>query len=488
MINNFLSSIIIDKSIEYPSGEDYFSPDEKYPEYNLGHFSRKQNKIYKAVRDCLINADLDSGNIGKSTWNPLRSIISKGSNVFILCNFVYHRKNSESEKEFFAKCTHGSIIRAVIDYILIALGDNGSVSFGNSSLQSCIWDKVLHDTGANRIIEFYSKYGSKNCEVGAVDLRLYKAVRDDFGRVLSISDSDKNSLNINIDLGKDSLLEELYGENKKPEFRVSDYNPLRTMEYHDIGKHIYMLNKKILEANVIVSIPKLKTHEKVGITCGLKGCVGAIAFKKCLVHHRFGSLKSGGDEYSQNVFFLKWFSMLHDYINKKGIDRIINILRIFDRIFWKFSRIIGFNVFGSWYGNDSAWRMTLDIARILKYATVSGELKDEPQRKHVLFTDGIISGEGNGPLSPKPIESGIINFCDDVVTGDYVNSLIMGFNPDKIKMIKQAFCLNRFSLTENKPDAIQIKINDRKILLSEINSQLEFKFNPPRGWKNHIEL
>ena len=483
-----MSFIIFDKNIEYPSNEYYFSPSEKYPEYNFGHISKNPNNVYGAVRKCLINAGLDKENYGKSNWNPLSSLISKGNNVFVLCNFVYHKKNDETEEEFFAKCTHGSVIRAVTDYILLAVGENGSVSFGNSPLQSCDWDKVLQDTRANKIVEFYNKYKNKNFKVSAVDLRLYKTVRDNLGRILSINDEKENGLNINIDIGKDSLLEVLYNDNKKPEFRVSDYNSQDIMECHDIGKHIYMLNKKILESNVIVSIPKLKTHEKVGITCGLKGCVGAITYKKCLVHHRFGSLKTGGDEYLENFFLLKWFSIFHDYVNKKSIGLFENILHICDKMFWKFSRIIGINVFGSWYGNDSAWRMTLDIARILRYSTVSGELKNEPQRKHMLFTDGIIAGDGNGPLSPNPVKSGILNFCDDIVIGDYVSSLIMGFNPDKIKMIKEAFRMNKYNLTEKLPKDIIVKVNGELIPLNKLNSHLKLKFIPPKGWKNHIEL
>jgi hypothetical protein len=33
--------------------------------------------------------------------------------------------------------------------------------------------------------------------------------------------------------------------------------------------------------NLIISVPKIKTHEKVGVTCELKGCGGAIDLKQC---------------------------------------------------------------------------------------------------------------------------------------------------------------------------------------------------------------
>ena len=66
-----------------------------------------------------------------------------------------------------------------------------------------------------------------------------------------------------------------------------------------------MIHRDVLEADVVIHLSKLKTHEKVGITCGLKGFVGSVGHKDCLAHHRFGPPGRGGDEYPDSQAFLR---------------------------------------------------------------------------------------------------------------------------------------------------------------------------------------
>ena len=54
---------------------------------------------------------------------------------------------------------------------------------------------------------------------------------------------------------------------------MGDYAPEETLSFHSTGKHIYTIHCDALEADVVISVPKLKTHEKVGITCAIKGTV-----------------------------------------------------------------------------------------------------------------------------------------------------------------------------------------------------------------------
>lgn len=479
-------SIIWSPEIDYPDEAEYFSPDEAYPEYVFKHLSKKPNFVYRAVRNCLMQAGLDKENHDKPTWNPLGRVISPGSRVFVLCNFVYHKRGNESKEDFFAKCTNVSVVRAVIDYILLATGQKGSVSFGNAALQSCDYAKVLEDTGASKVLEFYKNY--TKFRVNTSDLRTYIVKRDVLGKVISIIESEDSNLEVSIDLGANSLLEQLYSSDHWPRFRVSEYDERRTEAYHNLGKHIYILNRKVLDSDVIVSIPKLKTHEKVGVTGGIKGCVGGIARKDCLAHHRFGSLRFGGDEYPKDNFVYRWSSLFHHYINKRGITKSTNLLRIFDRVIRKLIRISGGIVAGSWVGNDTAWRMAIDIARIVKYGSPSGVLSKDPMRKHVIFTDGIIGGEGQGPLSPCPKKTGLLLYSDDIVAGDFVNCLAMGFDPDKLPIIKNAFSLDFFPLTNCKQSEIEVIFNGRFLFANELRNALMGLFKAPYGWQGHIEL
>lgn len=116
------ASVIHNTQIFYPDDKEFFSPSEQYPEYPFAHTASRPNLVYQAVRNYLAQARLDTDYVGTPNWNPLGEFIKNGDKVFVLCNFVYHRRPKESLENFFGKYTHGSILRIVIDNILIATG------------------------------------------------------------------------------------------------------------------------------------------------------------------------------------------------------------------------------------------------------------------------------------------------------------------------------------------------------------------------------
>ena len=397
-----LASVIRNPEISYPSRKYNFSPSESYPEYPFDDISFEQNNVYKSVRNCFIQAGLDGENIGKTNWNPLKDYVNKRDSVFVLCNFVYHRRQHETRDQFFAKCTHASILRAIIDYIIIAAGRDGIIAFGNAPLQSCNWEKVLADTGALTLLDFYKKV---NINVEARDLRLFIAERSIAGNTHSIERKHEDE-GVMVSLGEKSFLNHLYPSKQSLRFRVSDYNPDRIEKFHDLDRHDYVINRIILESDVIFSVPKLKTHEKVGITVGLKGFVGCVGHKDCLAHHRFGPPSMKGDEYPNNGKLQVLMSQFHDYVYRRNYPRLLqNTFEILDRA----SRHIARRYFnkiqgGAWYGNDTAWRMTLDLARIVSFADRNGKLKNFKQRRHIMLIDGVTSGEGgldHNPAHPR---------------------------------------------------------------------------------------
>ena len=50
--------------------------------------------------------------------------------------------------------------------------------------------------------------------------------------------------------------------------------------------------------------------------------------------------------------------------------------------------------------------------RIAHYADATGRMHDTPQRRHLSLVDGIVAGEGDGPLDPDPIRAGTIAMSD----------------------------------------------------------------------------
>lgn len=478
-----LSSIIHDVDIQYPEGDQFYSPSESYPEYPFTHLSTNTNRVYQGVRNCLAQCGLDEANFGKKSWNPLGEYVRKKDNVFLLCNFVYHRRSSESLSEFYAKCTHASVIRALIDYVYIATGPEGTISFGNAPLQSCDFQKILVDTGAASMLQFYNNI---NINVTAKDLRLFTNKRSILGNISSSETRDEEDAML-ISLDEKSLLNNLYSGMKEIAFRISDYNPERIQKFHHYNYHKYIIHKEILNSDVVLSVPKLKTHEKVGLTVGLKGFVGTVGHKDCLAHHRFGPPQKNGDEYPDSGKLQILASRFHDFAQKRNYPKSISpLLDIIDKNTGRFLRKCLKKIrSGAWSGNDTAWRMTLDLARIIHKADSKGKLIRGIPRKNIVFIDGVIGGEGNGPLSPQPVDSRCMIFSDNVVFGDIISCKLMGWDKNKIPLIHNAID-NEYLYSNGEQNGSKCVMNGQLVDAEYIQSILGRKFIPSDGWKNFL--
>ena len=268
-----------------------------------------------------------------------------------------------------------------------------------------------------------------------------------------------------------------------------NYDPRRLAAFHSGGKHIYVLNRHVLDADVVISLAKLKTHGKTGLTCALKSCVGAIAEKDSLPHHRFGSPRIGGDEYPEQRAVLRHLiSAIHDRVQKTSLDsRSGSGLRIADKILQKASGRLGVTVTeGEWAGNDTAWRMVLDIARVMRYASPDGRLGNTPARRFLGFIDGITAGEGAGPLHPSPVDCGLLLFSDDPVLADRASALLMGFDPERIPMVRESARPGNLPLYECEPGDEPVVHNRTTHPLSALVPVLGRPFKTPWGWEDRL--
>jgi hypothetical protein len=331
------------------------------------------------------------------------------------------------------------------------------------------------------VLDFYRQAG---LPVGARDLRLFVAEQNLLGRVTSVEQRDDAGQAVEIDLSDESLLAQLAGS-PRPRFRVADYDPRRTEAFHADGSHRYVIHREVLEANVIVSLSKLKTHEKVGVTCGLKGFVGAVAHKDCLAHHRFGSPAGGGDEYPSAWGFLQPLSRFQDWLGTCPHGaRYRAPLEIGDRSLRRLLRRLGAIQGGAWSGNDTCWRMALDLARILHHADRDGILHGTPQRVHLSLIDGVVAGEGEGPLAPTPVRSGVLLFGDDVVRTDRAACRLMGFDPARIPLVARASAPMRFGVAPRA--AGEVVFDGRTLPESALAPVAGRPFEPPRGWRDQL--
>lgn len=476
-------SVIQRPGLKYPDSASFYSPSVRYPEYRYDHISRESNDVYAAVRDCLAQTNLDRTRFGTAEWNPLGTFIREGANVFVLCNFVQNQLDGEKDADFLSKCIHGSVLRALVDYVLLAVGPTGQVEFGNAPLQNTVFDSVIEETGAGTVLEFYKQAGDA---VGCVDLRGFVSLRNRSGSIKEISNR-REAIWETIDLGQSSSLAEL-GEDGVPRFRVHGYDFRETEAFHSHGRHEYLVNQKILAADTIISLPKLKTHEKVGVTLSLKGCVGIIAQKKCLAHHRSGSPRAGGDEFeSDRLGLLRCASKFHEFTYRtSGLTAFGSFLRILDTNMWRIVRRLGVVPFGAWWGNDTAWRMALDTARIVSCGRKGG-LNSRPCRKHLVLIDGIVGGEGDGPLRPTAVDSGIVLFSEDPVAADTVAVELMGYDPQKVPLVAEATELERYPVSTGRQGYIDLIYNGYSLLSERICEVVDHAYKPPKGWNGHIE-
>lgn len=106
-------------------------------------------------------------------------------------------------------------------------------------------------------------------------------------------------------------------------------------------------------------------------------------------------------------------------------------------------RRLGVTLGGSWHGNDTAWRMVLDLHRILQYGDSSGALHRSRQRRHLVLVDGIVGGEGNGPLAPRPVDCGTLLFADEPALADRIAWRLMGYRPEVLPLLRVSRTMGR---------------------------------------------
>jgi len=386
-----------------------------------------------------------------------------------------HRRieRSETIPRFLAKCTNGSVVRPLLAHAVEAAGDSRLVTLGSAPLQSCDYAAAALEAGFTNGMQ-------------PVDLRGVATVWSKYGSLLERHSRDVPT--VEVDLGPLSFLDELYQGSTSVDFRVGDYAPEETMSYHSKGRHVYTIHRDVLESDVIISVPKLKTHEKVGITCALKGTIGTVTRKECLAHYRHDNRHGRGDEHPPGNPLRALASEISDRSSSAPQTRLGNATRIMGKSAFRLARIGQRGIMGgAWAGNDTAWRMALDVARILRFARADGSIADTPQRSHLVLVDGIVAGEGEGPLKPSPVSAGVVVFSDDAVAADVTCAQLMGYEPDRIPLLSHAMD-SSFDLPLRSWSSCSVRWDE--IVYPDIGAIPSISgrpFQPPKGWAGVVE-
>ncbi|SDB63012.1 protein of unknown function [Butyrivibrio sp. INlla16] len=464
---------------EYPSKIGLFRPSEKYPEYLWGDISDKENNVYYSVREALHLYGLDEENYGKHSWNPLAGLISENTSVLIKPNLVMdHNRSGDTTDCLF---TNPSVIAPIIDYVIKAQNGNGKIVIGDAPMQECKFDKLIKESGLKDLVQYYK---DKGIDITLVDFRELKSEISFGSHKQEINERNSGMI---IELGEDS---EFYKEDKKnlQRLRITNYDPRRLAAHHNSEKHEYYVSKYLLNADVVINMPKPKTHRKAGVTIAMKNMVGINTRKEFLPHHTLGDTASGGDEYKHKSILRVLSDKLYDFKNMKEAEE--NFLLARPAFFLAYGFKILANVIhnepgeGSWSGNHTISRTICDLNKILIYANKDGKMCDKPQRKILNVADMIVSGEKEGPVMPSAKKLGVIAIGENSLVFDTAIATLMGANIKKIPTIQNALQIEKYAMAKVK--SIHINSNCKELCgeLEKIDKKNYWNFIPTSGWKD----
>ena len=358
--------------------------------------------------------------------------------------------------------------------------DPSRIVIGDAPVQGCALERIATQ---ERTSEWRRLCGGIPLEI--LDFRR-TIVRDgDLVRGLT-ADLRPMARYVLFDLGTSSLLEPV--STPRGSFRVTQYDPRKLALAHRSGKHQYLIAKEALEADVVLNVPKLKTHKKAGITAGLKNLVGINGNKDFLPHHRIGGSLLGGDCYEGIGPLKRAAEFCLDRANRRlGSPAYSPWARRASRLMDCQERLTGLaDLEGSWHGNDTVWRTVLDLNRILVYGGADGTMASSPRRSVHTITDAIVCGQGEGPLAPSPAPLGAITFSSSPVAADRVHCALLRLDPERIPMVREASGEFRWPLAPGG-SALEIRYRGRSLSLEEVARELGTTARAPKGWAGRVE-
>lgn len=461
-----------------------FSPCTPYPEYRLGQLSNK-NGVYTGVRDSLRLLGLDAQRYGRPDWNPLGGVIGQGDCVVVKPNLIWHSHRNRPD-EWEQVVTHGSVVRAIVDYVLLALDGKGHVWIADGPQRDADWDCIVERTGLGTVCEFYR--GASDVRVELLDLRTeFLTVRDEVAYSTTPLPGDPLGERV-VDVGPYSR----FGASLGVRFHGADYDEAETNASHQGSLHKYALAETAARADVFVNVPKMKTHKKVGVTLGLKNAVGVTTQRNWLPHFTTRVSDGVGDQFPSRT--------LRSRSERTGIRTLQRLTHRHPHLApaFAFAKRIAKPIWGdtqntirsgNWYGNDTCWRMVHDVNRALFFSDKDGFPRSDRKRSFTLV-DGVIAGQGNGPEAPDAVPVGVLVAGQDVVAVDCVATKIMGFDPAKIPLLREAFAASRLPLADFNASEIRIVSDDPawSCQFDDLRPDVSSGLHPHFGWSGHIEL
>ena len=476
---------LVDDEIKYPSEEYFFSPSVFYPEYQYKDIAKTENRVYDLIREGLYHLGYDKDNFGTKEWNPLGDFIKPGYTVLLKPNWVMHENPEERYHDMECLVTHPSFIRAMIDYVVIALKGQGKIILADAPMAQCHFDELMREVHYDSITEFYAKYG---IDIIVKDLR--GCTFDDNKNKLGVNKVKELNANeeVIVNVGQLSAFNELSKEEIN-NLKAPKLDPVKMREHHMLGRHEYSLHKDVLGADVIINLPKPKSHRKAGFTACCKNFIGANVRKDLLPHLTYGSIQEHGDAYQNKNIFLKLSNQCnekYDYYTFQSRNNMAVFFRVLKGFFRRIGMEVGKENFwdGSWYGNDTMWRTISDVDNAVYYADKDGIIQKKHNRVVFSLCDMIISGENEGPLCPTPKRLNTIIMSQSHISCiDKFICRYIGFDDRFVKNIDFLMKQEKINIED-----IEIVTDDNSYSYLTYPYTNDTKLIAGYGWHGYIEL
>lgn len=183
--------------------------------------------------------------------------------------------------------THDNFLLGAVEAVLIR--QPKSVLIANAPVQGARCDRVVRASFKQKASNLSEKYNIPLC------IKYFRRVT--FNPRSNNFTLERNPLKdyIIFEFGKESYLETI--TTNKLRFRVTYYDPDRLSESLGLGEHKYCIAKDVFYADVVLTMPKVKTHQRNGLTNSLKILVVINGDKDYPPHHRKGGNSYNGDWY-----------------------------------------------------------------------------------------------------------------------------------------------------------------------------------------------
>lgn len=414
--------------------------------------------------------------------------IKPGNIVIIKPNWVMESHKSRTD-EWEYVITHPDVITAVLCKVLERLGGKGRVSIIDGPMTEASFAKLI----GHYPVPFWERMATEHGVVlEIIDLREHewKTKNDIIVERKSLAGDPRGKVLVDL-LDETS---EFWGHKKSQRgYYGADYDRSETNRAHDGHHNLYSVSRTVIESDVFINIPKLKTHRKAGITCCLKNLVGINTYKNYLPHHSEGGPSEGGDQFPRDNLNARvegpLVGLLKQHVFKNpACARLLSPLNtVAKKMFGDSSKVVRN---GSWFGNDTVWRMILDLNKVLLYANADGTMRPETPfnaKCYIGVVDAILAGEGEGPLSPDPVSMGRVICGTNPVAIDAACAVLMGFAPLTIPVVAKSFEVRYFPVCRFSFDELKMSIDGAINWLSQTSSNYIIPFKPQYGWHGHIE-